>query len=159
MGFPTSKKSAIDRRLKELEKESKLLRGEVRSLSKAVKKPESLAASGRFRPPPPEPRPPRTPERSAGPAHRPERPAGQFNWGPRGPAAPPKPEAAVGSPPAGEPQRNPVEKDKRFANYFSSGGLMGTRPLRQEKNVQRNKAIFMIVLLVIVGLWVASIFL
>ena len=35
--------------------------------------------------------------------------------------------------------------DPRFANYFVTGSLHSVRPLRQERRVQRNKAIFMLV--------------
>jgi len=34
--------------------------------------------------------------------------------------------------------------DQRFTTYFGSSGLHSVRPLRQERRVQRNKAIFML---------------
>ena len=40
-------------------------------------------------------------------------------------------------------------QDKRFANYFVTGGLHSVRPLRQEKRVQRNKAIMMLIIAVL----------
>lgn len=36
-----------------------------------------------------------------------------------------------------------VVPDQRFATYFGSGSLHSVRPLRQERRVQRNKALFM----------------
>jgi len=36
--------------------------------------------------------------------------------------------------------------DQRFATYFGSGSLHSVRPLRQERRVQRNKAVFMLIL-------------
>jgi len=36
--------------------------------------------------------------------------------------------------------------DQRFATYFGSSSLHSVRPLRQERRVQRNKAIFMLIM-------------
>jgi len=36
--------------------------------------------------------------------------------------------------------------DQRFVNYFVTGGLHSVRPLRQERRIQRNKAILMSVI-------------
>lgn len=36
--------------------------------------------------------------------------------------------------------------DQRFATYFGSGSLHSVRPLRQERRVQRNKAVVMLIL-------------
>ena len=41
--------------------------------------------------------------------------------------------------------------DNRLAKYLASGSFMDTRPLRQEKSVQRNKAIFMVLFVVMVA--------
>lgn len=40
--------------------------------------------------------------------------------------------------------------DQRFANYFVTGGLHSVRPLRQERRVQRNKAIVMVIIAALV---------
>jgi len=40
--------------------------------------------------------------------------------------------------------------DQRFTTYFGSGSLHSVRPLRQERRVQRNKAIFMMVVAILV---------
>ncbi len=42
------------------------------------------------------------------------------------------------------------DPDQRFAQYFVTGGLQSVRPLRQERRVQRNKAIVMVVIAMIV---------
>jgi hypothetical protein len=43
----------------------------------------------------------------------------------------------------------PVRGDERFASYFATGGFKSPMPGRQERAVQRNKAIFMLILVVI----------
>jgi len=50
-------------------------------------------------------------------------------------------------------ERAKLERNPRFANYFVSGSVDGIRPLRHERRIQRNKAITMIivVLLVLLG--------
>lgn len=40
--------------------------------------------------------------------------------------------------------------DQRFAQYFVTGGLHSVRPLRQERKVQRNKAILMAIIAALV---------
>jgi hypothetical protein len=42
--------------------------------------------------------------------------------------------------------------DERFASYFMSGGLKTTGPLRGERHMQRNKALFLLAFVVIVAL-------
>lgn len=44
-----------------------------------------------------------------------------------------------------------ASEPERFANYFSSGSFGKTRPLGYEKRLQRNKAIFMVIFVVIVA--------
>lgn len=41
-------------------------------------------------------------------------------------------------------------RDDRFASYFVTGSLQSVRPLRTERKIQRNKAIFMVVVAVVV---------
>jgi hypothetical protein len=45
----------------------------------------------------------------------------------------------------------PARGDQRFAHYFSTGGFKSPIPGRQERRIQRNKAIFALILLVVVG--------
>ena len=47
-----------------------------------------------------------------------------------------------------------VTPDQRFATYFGSGNLHSVRPLRQERRVQRNKALFMVCIAVLLIFWV-----
>ncbi len=54
------------------------------------------------------------------------------------PSAPPRPVR----PPGGRPPRGSGEDKQRFASYFS-GSFIGARPLREERRVQRNRAIVM----------------
>jgi hypothetical protein len=58
--------------------------------------------------------------------------------------------AYQGLPPAAQEIHNiPLPKavpDSRFTTYFGTGSLHSVRPLRQERRVQRNKAIFMLIL-------------
>jgi len=56
------------------------------------------------------------------------------------------------SAPDNEPSsKTRVYQDERFANYFTTGGFKSAVPLRRDAKVQRNKAIFMIVLIVLLG--------
>lgn len=52
-------------------------------------------------------------------------------------------------------QRSPLSMTGRekFANYFMAGHFSNLRPLRQEKRIIRNKAIVMIVLVVLALIW------
>jgi len=157
-------KSPYERRLKELKKEAELVRDDIRALNKAVRKPEEFEGipklkSSRFQrdavpapsrkdPVKAEPEPPRVMTGA-------EKPSDLFGWAGSSNAG-----AADGAPPPGygraeqaqaEAQRQrAASKDERFANYFSSGGFLGgAKPLKVEKNVQRNKAIFMVVIVIL----------
>jgi len=44
--------------------------------------------------------------------------------------------------------------DQRFQTYFGTGSLHSVRPLRQERRVQRNKAIIMLILAALLLYWV-----
>ncbi len=164
MGPLSAKQSAIERRLKELKKESELVRGDIKTLTKAIRNPDDLPSMlpklKTVRDAEPAVRPPsrRDPVRA-----RPEAPAPMptpdgeedlFTAVPRGgePGKIQVPGAVPYGmpPPVAEAARKPAAKDDRFANYFSSGNFLGAKPLRQEKNVQRNKAIFMMIIVVIV---------
>ena len=171
MGSPTGKKTALERRLKELKKESELVREDIKAFSKAVKNPEGVTVMPRLksarlearRVPPPTRRDPVStpPEPSPAEIKPPEpKPAGAgsdlFDWAPRAvqlgrqaDGLPPKVVGEALSPQAGGARNKAVMKDQRFAQYFSSGNFLGGRPLRQEKSVQRNKAVFMIVVVII----------
>lgn len=51
--------------------------------------------------------------------------------------------------------RSPISTTsrERFANYFTAGHFPNLRPLRQEKRIIQNKAIVMIVLVVLALIW------
>ena len=171
MGSLIGKKSSLERRLKELKKESELVRDDIKALSKAVKNPEevnlprlkSLRHDDRRVAPPARKDPVSTPREPPKPeAPREPAPAGVkgelFDWAPRAEqlnrqaaGMPPKVIGQSLPEPSGGPKNKAVMKDQRFANYFSSGGFLGGRPMKQEKSVQRNKAVFMIVVVVIVA--------
>ena len=53
--------------------------------------------------------------------------------------------------PASDAKRHAVIGDRRFINYFSttSGAFNIGRPHRRERKVQRNKAIFMLVVVLV----------
>ncbi len=85
------------------------------------------------------------------------------------PAVPARSQTAQGelfdaAPPAArEEELNPgadhrlaPHKDRRFASYFSAGGIQGVHHLHQERRIQRNKAIAMLICAVILLLWVIS---
>jgi hypothetical protein len=172
MGPLTGKKSLLERRLKELKKESELVRDDIKALSKAVKNPDEVTVLPRLksqrhedrRVPAPTrkdpvstPREPPKPEVTPGPA--PTGAKGElFDWAPRAEqlsrqasGLPPKVIGQSLPEPSSGPKNKAVMKDQRFANYFSSGNFLGSRPMKQEKSVQRNKAVFMIVVVIVVA--------
>ncbi len=143
--------TAFERKLKEIELEKRRVQNEIKSLSKAMKRGEV----------PPSPSVTRMPPRHVPASGKPEEEspakesAGElFAWNKEKEAAHhPKTEApgkSMGSPLVAEKKR-PVYGDERFSNYFSAGGFKSPMPARQERSVQRNKAIFMIVLVILVG--------
>ncbi len=144
------KLSPLEERLRELEREQRQLQSAARTLSNALRNPAKLGDalkrtvhSERPKPPPVRRDPVVPPPPPAGN----EAPDELFSWerkdgGPSGNTLFPSAAPSV---------RAPVQGDQRFANYFMAGGLMGPRPLRQEKSVQRNKAIFMIVVVLVVA--------
>lgn len=167
MGSSTGKNSSLERRLKELKKESELVREDIKALSKAVKNPDevslprlkSLRHEERRVPPPTRKDPAVAPRESPKPEPKPAGAGGElFNWAPRAEqldrqsaGLPPKVIGQSLSEPVGGPKNKAVMKDQRFANYFSSGNFLGGRPMKQEKSVQRNKAVFMIVVVIVVA--------
>jgi hypothetical protein len=168
MALRAQKKSAIDRRLKELEKQAALVRGDIKTLSKAIRKPDSLEALPRLKSrdmeavPPPTRKDPvqmreamkaeQAPvEEESSPAQpEPAPDAGQAEGG-RTKRIPPVLIPASEAEKEAASKHKTVMNDDRFANYFSSGSFLGGGGLRQEKNVQRNKAIFMVVIVVVVA--------
>ena len=154
------KRTLLDARLEELEREFSRVQGDIQSLSKAVKTPETLR-----RPLPdssresPDPVPPRRtlaskPAASAEPAS--SRPVSAMPG-----AEPPRAKKAGVPPPPVEEEyfpelardrlRSARSGDNRLGHYLSAMDFAGgTRP-RQDRKVIRNKAIFMLVLTLIVA--------
>lgn len=172
MGSLTGKNFSLERRLKELKKESELVREDIKALSKAVKNPEEVGSLPRLKslrhedrrvPPPTRKDPVSTPREPPKPEPGSEaKPAGAggelFDWAPRAEqmdrraaGLPPKVIGQSMPEPSGGPKNKAVMKDQRFANYFSSGNFLGGRPMKQEKSVQRNKAVFMILVVIVVA--------
>jgi hypothetical protein len=168
MGSLTGKKTSLERRLKELKKESELVREDIKVLSKAVRNPDGVNGMPRLKsprheerrvPPPTRRDPVSAPREPLQPEPKPAGPGGDlFDWAPRAEqmdrkatGLPPKVIGQSLPAPAAGPKNRAVMKDQRFANYFSSGNFLGGRPMKQEKSVQRNKAVFMIVVVIIVA--------
>ena len=161
----SARKTPLDRRLKELAREAQQVRSDIKALNKALQKPDRLAAVPRSislqkieeAVAPPSRGDPvargAEPEAAAPPV-----PAGElFAWRPpvpwrdKGRNTPdaPSPRASRVTEPT--PKAGHLLQDDRFTNYFSSGSFVGTRPSKGEGRVQRNKAIFMIVVVVVFG--------
>lgn len=143
------KLSPLEQRLRELEREQRQLQSAARTLSNALRNPTRLGDALKRTAQTERPKPPvarRDPAAPAPPSST-ETPDELFSWER-------KERGASGTtlfPAAAPPGRAPVQGDQRFASYFLAGGLMGPRPLRQAKSVQRNKAIFMIVIVLVVA--------
>jgi hypothetical protein len=163
----TGKKTSLERRLKELKKESELVREDIKVLSKAVKNPDEVKSLPRLKSLRHEERrvPPPTRKDPVFASREPPQPAPKlasaegelFDWVPRAEQpdrqAAGMPSKAMGQSLPGSasgPRNKAVMKNHRFANYFSSGNFLGGRPMKQEKSIQRNKAFFMIIVVIIV---------
>ncbi len=133
------KESSFERKLKEIEREKRRIDHDIKSLSKAMKRGEL--------PPPPGPRPttgrpaPKESDGELGAMHK-EKEAGHTSEEAH--------KALLGSPLVPE-KKIPVYGDERFTSYFSAGGFKAPMPARQERSIQRNKAVFMVVLVIIIG--------
>lgn len=150
------KETSFEQKLKDIEREKRRLEHEIKSLSKAMKRgelPGPLPATRVF----PRPTPlsgARTDTQKAGKDAGSKEASGDlFAKEKEGRAEHVSDDArkpAFGSPLVPE-KKMPVYGDKRFTSYFSAGGFKSPMPARQERSIQRNKAIFMVVLVVVVG--------
>lgn len=134
-------KSALERRLNKINQESQLLRDDIKTISRALRK------QGDFR---------ELPGLKSTPTLRPSGGAGAPQEQKRKGAAGPSQKTRAGK--ASRVKKTGARtrasrrgSSKRFANYFSAGSIVAATPLRQEKSVQRNKAIFMVVFVVLVS--------
>jgi hypothetical protein len=151
----------LARRLRELAEEEKALQQQMKALARQARRLEDELPSGRSAPPPgprvrgnvePVEPPADPPPRSEVTAPEMDILMGEAPAAPtRGASAaarPVSPGYAATMPAARKPTAPPPE---RFANYFSSGSFGKARPLGYEKKLQRNKAIFMVIFVVLVG--------
>jgi hypothetical protein len=136
------KETSFERRMKEVEKEAEAVSHHIRSLSKSVQKLDQRAdAAGVAQQTQREvmrhSAPVRAPALSA---HAGAQQTESGAW--RGEGGDATETATPGKPARG---------DERFVSYFSSGSFGKARPLSQERRLQRNKAIMMIVFVIIVA--------
>ena len=130
-------------RVEALSREMSRLDGEIRGLARAAEHPDREAAARRLR---------RLAEEQARPKVTPA-PGFAPELAERGAAdrlLPPEREAPPSDAPSAPGDADPLAlqkgaTDSRFASYFVTGGLHAVQPLSQERRVQRNKAIFMLI--------------
>jgi hypothetical protein len=137
----------LSQRIQDLERELGRVQDDIGALSKAVSEPDRKDTIKRLRelsPAPGRPRGEAAPARAAEPAKSAQ--GELFGQGGQSGTVPVK--AAPARP--GAPTRvTSPEGDERFANYFTTGGLQAVRPLREERRIQRNRAILMVVVAVL----------
>lgn len=132
-------KNQIERRLREVEDSSTELRAEIKRLERALKKPERLLE-----------RPQLLPTTPVAPRIRPTSSAAA-------PVAEQQPTVAVEpvssvEPATGAPDRRvSVSDNETFARYFSSTRFLGPPALGHERNIQRNRAILLVIGVLILG--------
>ncbi|MBU4366436.1 MAG: hypothetical protein KKF10_04820 [Verrucomicrobia bacterium] len=153
MLFGKKKNNVIDRRINELRKEMKRVRGEMKTASR----PGAAQA--------PIPMPVPRVSAASGPVFGAKPPLGkaendlfahaacQSEAG--GATATGRPFAGDSGYPAlfDQPDTNPQTVRKKFANYFMAGHFQNLRPLRQESRIVRNKAIVMVILVLALIFW------
>ena len=133
------KNSRLKARVEALSRELSRVEDEMQALSKAARHPDREAAARRLRRVAEEQEKARTvqdvrPPGETGPTER---------SGAAGPEIREMPDAGGGAPGGGVPVSKGIP-DPRFANYFVTGGLHSVRPLRQERRVQRTRAVIML---------------
>ncbi len=149
----TSRPSLFERKLQELERQQDVIQNDIRSLSKSMRKIEEGGELPPLRSRALDIRPARTapppaaeaaaPARSLPPSDPVELIEEEAPEVEPAPAAPPPPLVV-------DARRRASTKNPRFANYFASGSFGSSRPLAEERRIQRNKAVFMIIVLVVV---------
>ncbi len=128
---------ALARRLRALEDEERALRHSMKDVNRRIRKIERGE-------PVDVPGPRAIPRRAAPDGATPAAPVEAVNQ-PMDEALPP-----TVPPPGG--RRAPARGSERFANYYAGHFHRGEiRPLHRERKVQRNKAIFMLVFVALVG--------
>ncbi len=156
--------SIFERKLAALSDESERLEGSIRDLSKTIKKIETTGESAYLQPPKPGPRLQRTTFSSLDQRGQPPMPAAEpevaspapersalLSDAPdevENPAADPEPQSGYlpGFAGAKDLRKPTPPKNEKFASYLASGSFgKAGKPLAHEKKLQRNKAIFMLV--------------
>ena len=124
------KNPRLQEKLDALKRELARVETDIKGISRAVETPDPERAIRQLRQVPRDPLPRETPvmSRPAGPATVNQAPSSSFD------IPPPSPDVQL-------PKTVP---DQKFATYFGSSSLHSVRPLRQERRVQRNKALFML---------------
>ena len=122
----SKKKSVLKKKLKKVEKELSAVSSDIRSLSKGKRRRGSVGQPSPFGLPP-------SPSGLRRTSRRTSRRAGT----------------------GAEKQEGSAIHDERFADYFS-GSFEAVRPLKHERKLQRNKALVMVIFVVVVLLWVLS---
>ncbi|MFH0908593.1 MAG: hypothetical protein V1929_07515 [bacterium] len=127
-----------ERRIRELQKERELLQRNIKSVARTLSKTgvDPVGAAERMARLPP----PREYQKPPGPPLS----SVQLQALQSAREIPSQPSAATEREVAPVPTRKPASKDERFANYFSSGSFGKAGPLSRERKLQRNRAIFMI---------------
>ncbi|MBN1270380.1 MAG: hypothetical protein JXB04_12385 [Kiritimatiellae bacterium] len=153
MGLAARKRSIIDQRLKELEKQSRFVDDDIRLLSRALKRSDQDIAWKRLKTVGQPPEVVREPGRAPEPEAEAEPGEELFHWRRR--------QRPAAGPPAAAPQpttpslqsaaeKKRFEVDQQFANYFASGSFAPSGSAEEDRSVQRNKAIFMVVVVLVV---------
>lgn len=165
-----AKLSLFDRKLQELERQRELIEGDIRTISKSMRKLDEggtlpplrsrsaeaapAAPAARTSAPAPTPAPAEPPpwRRDASAARTLDRAFGTLT-GDEGAAPADELEAEPDERPVPPPaphlvvdtRRRAPAAPPRFANYFASGSFGTNRPLAEERRIQRHKAIFMVI--------------
>lgn len=147
------KNQRLQERLQSLQQELSRVEGSIHTLAKAVDNPDREEALRRLRQFSDQAERPReTPPESRPQSSAPNRLVPRADLFEKPLAVPPQSGAPGETGGAEEYDGMPPRPgpDQRFAQYFVTGGLHSVRPLRQERRVQRNKAILMVVIALIV---------
>ncbi|MDD4871411.1 MAG: hypothetical protein PHR77_12705 [Kiritimatiellae bacterium] len=148
--------SALTRRIKELEKELSTVNGDIKVLSKVVKQAEHAGVSTVL----PVPAVHRTvePEQQVPVRQEPRIPVSVLKQ-PSVEYSQPRMSMESAARKSVVAERDQMPRDGRLATYLMSRDFHNVRPLRHERHIQRNKAIFMIVIAVIILLYLVMRFL
>lgn len=144
----TRKESALDRRLRDLERESEELRKNMKVVSRALKKGEDVPLVDPASPPEREHKRPAV-HKVAEPEQKPSGDGDLFDWKKQRRKV--QPPAPTPKPPETRTPKKSAPIDQRFASYLTTGSFTPVAQAREDRSVQRNKAIFMILVVLLVG--------